>query len=51
MLGLQRLALVQVLPIEAGAALGVAVIGDEQDQMDWLLLALARAVSRTEYRW
>ena len=40
MVGLQRFALIQVLPVEAGAALGVAMIRDEKDQMDGLLLAL-----------
>jgi hypothetical protein len=32
--------LIQVLPVEAGTALGVAVIGNEKNQMDGLLLAL-----------
>ena len=40
MLRLQRFALVQVLPVEAGAALGVAVICNEKNEMDGLLLPL-----------
>ena len=46
LLDLQRLALVEALPIKAGPALGVAVVGDEQDQVDGLFACGAKVVSR-----
>ena len=40
LLDLERFALIQALPVEAGAAFGVAMVGNEENQMDGLLLAL-----------